>query len=483
MQEDKKNDSFSNWLDKLQQESWQLELLISGVAIFALWESLKVLPAYLPIAQEISSAAFLLGLTLNFAIVALIAGIKIFLINLVIHVLIRSLWIGALGLRYVSGDINFEELNYNKRITDHLKNKIGPFDNYIDKLENFSSILFSYTFLLFFILLSVFLYFLWAILFLYILSESLPSESLPKDSWWAIFGFGILGIYLLLGLLVTFDFVTLGLLKRVKNKTFARVYLPLYRFYSTITLSFSWRPMLFNFLDQPYTKRLFLLIIPYLIFLGFLGGFNVNTDGYYPNFIHQEQYNYLYTINQHSFNLVYYEEERNKYADADVFQKTIRQFSIPSKKIIGPIGEIFVKARSTDKWLINKSDATLLPLKDEGLTHHVLGSFNVGWNAYGDVDAEAFKQQFIKSKSILKNSILLSIDSTAIAPERISCDYYTHPDGKVPGLLCFYPLDSIAIGRHILEVGKVVANKNRQTNEIILDTTYQIIPFIYGGPN
>jgi len=41
-----REDSFSKWLDKLQQESWQLELLISGVAIFALWESLKVLPTY-----------------------------------------------------------------------------------------------------------------------------------------------------------------------------------------------------------------------------------------------------------------------------------------------------------------------------------------------------------------------------------------------------------------------------------------------------
>jgi len=30
---------FSEWLEQLQQESWQLELLISGLALFGIWES------------------------------------------------------------------------------------------------------------------------------------------------------------------------------------------------------------------------------------------------------------------------------------------------------------------------------------------------------------------------------------------------------------------------------------------------------------
>ena len=28
--------SFSQWLEKLQQESWQLELIISGIALFGI---------------------------------------------------------------------------------------------------------------------------------------------------------------------------------------------------------------------------------------------------------------------------------------------------------------------------------------------------------------------------------------------------------------------------------------------------------------
>jgi len=36
-----KNKSFTKWLEILQQESWQLELLISGFAIFLLAESFE----------------------------------------------------------------------------------------------------------------------------------------------------------------------------------------------------------------------------------------------------------------------------------------------------------------------------------------------------------------------------------------------------------------------------------------------------------
>ena len=40
MSNDYKNKSFKQLLDKLQQESWQLELIISGFAIFGLFTAL-----------------------------------------------------------------------------------------------------------------------------------------------------------------------------------------------------------------------------------------------------------------------------------------------------------------------------------------------------------------------------------------------------------------------------------------------------------
>lgn len=69
------------------------------------------------------------------------------------------------------------------------------------------------------------------------------------------------------GLIVFIDFVTLGGLKRIKNQRFAKIYLPIYWFYSHITLSFLYRPILYNFIDDKYTRRLFFFSFPYIFFI------------------------------------------------------------------------------------------------------------------------------------------------------------------------------------------------------------------------
>ena len=135
---------FKELLDKLQQESWQLELLISGFAIFGLFTSIPHIDQYLLAANfdnRITEILFWFALKIC-------CWILIF--NLLIHVILRGLWIGALGLRYVSGDIDYKELNYSPKFTNFLQKKIGSFDKYIATLENYCSILFAISFLLIF---------------------------------------------------------------------------------------------------------------------------------------------------------------------------------------------------------------------------------------------------------------------------------------------------------------------------------------------
>ena len=99
MSEDYNKPAFKKLLQKLQEESWQLELLISGFAIFGLFS------AYEPLKFAIIEATN--DGIIHKAIIAKIAftSCTILLFNLLLHVLLRGLWIGALGLRYVSGDI------------------------------------------------------------------------------------------------------------------------------------------------------------------------------------------------------------------------------------------------------------------------------------------------------------------------------------------------------------------------------------------
>ena len=499
----KKKNAFSKWLEKLQQESWQLELLISSLVIYALLESLKVIDkAYLSF-EVISSNTNVLGGVLAIALIISHSSIYIFLINLIIHVLVRSLWIAAIGLRYVSDDINYNQLNFSEYFTNYYRKQIGSFDSYIEKLENFASILFSYTFLLFFTLLSFYLYFLGTMLFM-----SLAQAIVPKNLEIIVLILSL--INLTFGVFVAFDFLTLGLLKKIKNKYFSRFYLTIYRFYSFITLSFLWRPMLLNFLDQTYTRRLFLMIIPYLIFLATVFGFNFVGYGHYPNFHNQSSLEIPDFVNQHSFNFSFYEDERNQYEDID--NRKIRSISIPSKRIKGLIGEVFVKANSGDKWLITKMDSTLQPLREEGFIHSAWNNFKSGYEEgkathkeekLSSLDQEykgkpnyrqkrdsllkTFEneeeltktQDFLKAKAILEKAILISINDRPIASDFITCDYYNHSHGKTVGMLCYFPLDSLKNGRHYLTVQKVTGKNNQRTNVINFDTLVHTIPFIY----
>lgn len=502
---------FKEWLEKLQQESWQLELLISGVAIFAIIESINYINRLDPFLNNVmrDDPNFITG-SLVFGVIFLQAGIYIFLLNLIVHVLVRSLWIGAIGLRYVSGDIDYEQLKYSQKFKNYYQRKIGSFDNYIEKLENFSSILFSYTFLLFFILIS----FLFAGIVFFGL-VILLQELLPNSTGFRLFFKSILlTSFVLFGILVAFDFLTLGLLKRIKNGYFSAFYLLIYRFFSTITLSFFWRPMLLNFLDQKYTRRLFVFVIPYLVIFLLVAQSSYVLQGFYPDF-NTDTVAYPEILNEYSFNPNYYDEER-KALKEHAYERMINSMSIPSKKVDGALGELFIRSFKEDKVLINESDSTLIPFGEEGLINLFFSEFQEGFNS-GHRDArtrdqikllkdsiadkqlferlrdsilhdselekkEAFRQNTSKIKTILQSSILIGIDERKVNPVTISCDFYIHPDGNAKGLLCFFPLDSLTIGRHYFKIGKVKGKKNLNiSDEIYLDTVYHTIPFIFMG--
>ena len=74
---------------------------------------------------------------------------------MILHVFLRGLWISTIGIRYVSGEINFETLNFGLKFDRFLKKRIVSFVTYIEKLEQLCSIVFGFTFLIIFVLISM----------------------------------------------------------------------------------------------------------------------------------------------------------------------------------------------------------------------------------------------------------------------------------------------------------------------------------------
>lgn len=253
-----KNTKFRKLLDKLQLDSWQLELLISGLAIFGLFSSIAIIEIPLHkslILNQVIQSTFL-GIVLS--------ACYILICTLLIHLALRGLWIGALGLRYVSGEIEFDKLKYENKFDSYLKKKIISFDKYIATLENYCSIMFAVSFLLIFYLISVIM--IISIIGI-ILQFIIRNENLP-ELFRNILGKILVTIMLLGSFLTLIDFFTQGFLK--KRRILAKIYFPFYCLFSFLTLSFLYRPLVYNFLDHAFSKRISLLLVPlYLVIISF----------------------------------------------------------------------------------------------------------------------------------------------------------------------------------------------------------------------
>ncbi|MEM1324436.1 MAG: hypothetical protein AAGI23_00700 [Bacteroidota bacterium] len=489
---------FQEWLEQLQQESWQLELLISGFALFAIWESRTLiddLDIYRQLHRGTGGITDIVASTLR---LLLPISWRIFFFNLLIHVIVRGLWIGAIGLRYVSSDIDYENLNYSEIFSRFLRRKIGAFDDYIEKLERFSSVLFAYTFLLFFIFLSlIFYFFLLAVLMTLFKADDMTM------------GFTVM-FYLLFGFIPFIDFVSMGGIKRIKEKNIARIYFVIYRVFSVLTLSFIYRPLLYNFLDEKYTRRLFLISIPYILAIILIPTIKSDATPFFP--MERNKFVGDDAIQQETFSSHFYDDERMAQKEQRVLlnaKSVIRGISLPSIELSGNYAWFFLRSYPSDnEWIeqqippyrklgitINgnnssKLDTLYQKIQDDEsrevaavirkrrelrkaieagtVEASTIGVINKSgeieldnryWkNQRDSVDQywEAKKGAYRTDKLNRLKATLLSVATITIddIPYTDSCDckFYLHPNVGEKGLRCYFPINNLAFGAHQLHL-------------------------------
>ncbi len=438
MSSDYQNKGFKELLDKLQQESWQLELIISGFAIFGLFTALPELKLALDIAKNEEQTYYIpivvLGLT----------SCAILLFNLLIHVVLRGLWIGALGLRYVSGDIDFDSLKYSDKFTRFLKKRIVSFDKYVATLENYCSILFAISFLLIFYVIS-----LAAILLSIVGVAMLIIEG-------KLFGPGvsdvigaILILFIIFGsFLVFLDFLTQGFLK--KKKWLSKIYFPFYWVFSFITLSFLYRPLVYNFLDNRFTKRLSFFLVPIYILILTLVSFKYKNS------------NYLESIKRNSNIYVDHQEYEDQLIEEDDF---VKRASIQSQVISEPYVKLFRVFNESIEDRIYRYNSGLKPKEDQRGFETTIVTFNSGNRSYRRIDSlsKKYVETFNKVHKVY-------IDTIAFPS-----DFMLSKNGKnQTGFETFLSIKDLKEGKHLLRLKRIRIRKS--DTSYINDVT---IPFWY----
>ncbi len=431
------NPAFKKLLQKLQEESWQLELLISGFAIFGL------INAY-PEIQIFSKQARHLGNDIV-AVIWMVVGVScaILIFNLLLHVILRGLWIGALGLRYVSGDIDYDELNYSDKFSNYLRKRIGSFDKYIATLENYCSVIFAISFLLIFYVLA----FTFTIATIGLTAENIISnDSLPA---WVSKGIGIpFMVFIVLGMLLTFiDFLTQGWLK--KKQWISKIYFPVYWVFSIITLSFLYRPLVYNFLDNRFGRRLSFILVPlYFIIL-------LATS------IEYKKSNYIDTSNDSNS---YYAGKRNYEDMLTEKGDFIRSAAIPSKVIKDSYLKIFMVYSDAIENRIFKRNKGLKPKKDRrGLYSDI--SFSMPEMSFQERDSlkRLYLKEFNKIYYVTIDSV--TYDSDFILGESTTNEF---------GFEAYIDIKNLSKGRHLLKLQRDEFRKNDT-----IPVTFDAIPFWY----
>lgn len=108
--EERTENKIPDWLKNLQENSWELELLVSGGAIFSLFQLSDL---FLDWIKNLKTIALLPG-TAMIVIVGML-GIKLLTTGFMLHLIFRAFWLGLVCINYVfPGGINSTGINLKK---------------------------------------------------------------------------------------------------------------------------------------------------------------------------------------------------------------------------------------------------------------------------------------------------------------------------------------------------------------------------------
>ncbi|CAN5365011.1 hypothetical protein BH10BAC4_BH10BAC4_25600 [soil metagenome] len=212
------------WLKHLQENSWEAEILISGGAIFSLFQLADGLIGALDYIKEAMPFA-----GLNFGFVLIMTAVRGVTICFVIHLILRGLWIALVCLNSVYPDgINFNKIKLTGRYLEQAKK--ADLQKQILRLDNLSALIFFASFLFIVIIIGI--------IIVYGVTMY-PMNLLVKSDVWLD---RVFLIFTSLGFIYLLDFILSGPLR--KSKVIGQMYFPVFAFFNTFSLGYFYRPLL-----------------------------------------------------------------------------------------------------------------------------------------------------------------------------------------------------------------------------------------------
>lgn len=261
-----------DWIQSVSDQSWEPELLISGLLIYAtfllpdlFFEGLEYYRYHL---QTGTGTFDRMIPVLIYGILATIA----YLLNIafIIHFVTRAFWVGFIGLKSVyRKGINYHKLPYSQLYREQSRKRLGSSDEMIRKLDRISSLIFSGAFAFVFIFVGTGFFYIVIFLIYNLFKLFLPPEVF--DTWSSI----LLWTLSLVGISYVMAIVILNLKRFRSNPRLARWHFILTWKSSTIMMPLIYRPVQFinlTFQSNVSTRRYATTVV--ILFLFFMAVLN-----------------------------------------------------------------------------------------------------------------------------------------------------------------------------------------------------------------
>ena len=414
----------SQWLKKLERESWQLELLVSAFTIFLLITASESLDKFaiglsFKYYGPVRFLIFFLGLI--YASILVLTGF------LILHLLLRGFWIGAIGLRSVQPTIDYNRLKYSEFFQNKLQKKLMGLDRLVMSLDELCSVIFSVSFLIIFMIISFGLYSLFVILLMGSLTTLIDIVDMEVNGAILFIVWSFFIVLIFTGIIYLVDYLTLGFFKKFRG--ISKIYYPIYRLYGTITLSFISRSIYYNLISKYSKKRIRLLLLFFLIFI-------ISTS-----FINFDQYQY-FPEGENDLIL-----ENNYYDDLRPGSDYVEKVSVESKFFSKDFISLFIRYNPQDNRLIKSNCPDFEPLKNDGINSAMKFQLDNGLSIRFEEFDEENKEMLL---DCLSEFYQVSVNDSIC--EDLNYYFYEHPAKSQRGILTIFSSDHFRSGENIIQI-------------------------------
>ena len=411
-----KDENTPKWLKTIQLNSWEAELLISALVLYALFQ----VPDFL---EDYSNRHFERGSYFIFIFNVLQGSIKFLQLGYILHIMVRGVWVASVGFSYVfPSGINTKNLKFKGKFRKELEKKPSLVKNVL-RLEELSSMIYGLSFTLFgcFLGLSMLMFFM---AFVYNYTHPFSPNTITEEFTF----FGIFSLaYILCALLLFIDFITSGLFRR-KEWAIDWFY-PIAWFFRIITLSFLYRRSMLVLISNLKGWRARLVSLSIAIIMG---GYLYVTDKAGD----QRVTAYLEKSAKGEFMSGNYESLRSS---GDYFISSVQSDIIADSYLKVFLRDLSIFGRMQDS-----------PFERE----------EIKWDLQSSDSSSFFLNKWLSIK----------IDSTDI--QDIQWVIAQHPATKLFGFFAYIDLDDIERGSHNLIIKFDTFNLNKKEKQALQGSRY-----------